>query len=114
LPVSEALRFEYSIRSKKLISSSMGIHESQSLLWERMVGLSEPFWEFLTPRMKESFSNIPKDITSQQFYRAFNKSKPGFIRVESDEVTYPMHIILRYEIERDLIEGSLFSNYDSN
>ncbi|KAF9934101.1 hypothetical protein FBU30_003382 [Linnemannia zychae] len=88
---------------------SLGIHESQSLLWERMVGLGMPFWTYALPLLKEKF---PEDealqaITVDQFYLAFNRVEPGFIRIESDEVTYPMHIILRYEIEKALIEGDI-------
>ncbi|KAL1915496.1 uncharacterized protein VTP21DRAFT_6620 [Calcarisporiella thermophila] len=94
LPVSQALSF--------------GIHESQSLLWERMVGLSRPFWQYFLPKLQSQFpDNITDSITTEQFYRAINISEPGFIRVGSDEVTYPMHIILRYEIERDLLNSKM-------
>ncbi|ORZ27762.1 M32 carboxypeptidase Taq metallopeptidase peptidase [Lobosporangium transversale] len=97
LPVSQAL--------------SLGIHESQSLLWERMVGLSEPFWTYVLPLLKEQFQEPSHEnlqsITPHQFYNAFNRVEPGFIRIEADEVTYPMHIILRYEIEKALVEGDI-------
>jgi len=93
LPVSEAL--------------SMGIHESQSLFWERMIGLSFPFWKHYFSKVKDHFSQIPSEISVEQFYKAINEVEPGFIRVESDEVTYPMHIILRYELEKGLIEGTI-------
>ncbi|KAF9139519.1 hypothetical protein BG015_001999, partial [Linnemannia schmuckeri] len=88
---------------------SLGIHESQSLLWERMVGLSKPFWTYALPLLKEKF---PEDthlqsVTVDQFYLGFNRVEPGFIRIEADEVTYPMHVILRYEIEKALIEGDI-------
>jgi len=88
---------------------SMGLHESQSLLWERMVGLSEPFQSYLLPRLKEYFPDvIPAEATPEMLYRALNTVKfPSMVRVESDELTYTMHIILRYEIERALIDGSL-------
>uniref|UniRef100_A0A7S0WIZ3 Carboxypeptidase n=1 Tax=Pyramimonas obovata TaxID=1411642 RepID=A0A7S0WIZ3_9CHLO len=93
LPVNEAL--------------SMGIHESQSLLWERMVCLQPAFSKYLLPRMRSLFpDDIPASATAQQLYEALNVVRtPSLIRVESDEVTYPMHIILRYEIERALMEG---------
>ncbi|KAF9202230.1 hypothetical protein BGZ49_007589 [Haplosporangium sp. Z 27] len=95
LPVSEAL--------------SMGVHESQSLLWERMVGLSKPFWEYALPLIKEHFPSHEKlqTVTPAQYYKAFNRVEPGFIRVEADEVCYPMHIITRYEIEKALVEGEI-------
>jgi len=86
---------------------SMGIHESQSLCWERMVGLSLPFWEHYWPKVKEAFPQIPEATTVEQFYKAVNLVKPSLIRVEADEVTYPMHIILRFEIEKGLMEGTI-------
>jgi carboxypeptidase Taq len=86
---------------------SMGIHESQSLTWERMVGLSPSFWEHFTPIVKEHFSTIPSNVTSKDMWKAINEVKFGLIRVEADEVTYPMHIILRYELERGLMDGSI-------
>jgi len=89
------------------VALSMGIHESQSLCWERMVGLSFGFWEHYWPKLKELFPQIPSTITVDQFYKAINLVKPSFIRVEADEVTYPMHIILRYEIEKGLMNGSI-------
>lgn len=86
---------------------SMGIHESQSLLWERMVALSEPFSTYLYPKIKQHFPQFP-DKDARALYEAQNVMKdPSFIRVESDELTYPMHIILRYEIEKGLLDGSI-------
>ncbi|KAG0231001.1 M32 carboxypeptidase Taq metallopeptidase peptidase [Mortierella sp. GBAus27b] len=95
LPVSQAL--------------SLGLHESQSLFWERMVGLSKPFWTYVLPLLKEQFPERQDlhSVTPDQYYKAFNRIEPGFIRVEADEVTYPMHIILRYEIEKALVEGDI-------
>ncbi|KAF9351632.1 hypothetical protein BGX26_010410 [Mortierella sp. AD094] len=97
LPVSEAL--------------SMGVHESQSLLWERMVALSKPFWEYTLPLVKEHFQGPSHEklqtVTPEEYYKAFNRVQPGFIRIEADEVCYPMHIITRYEIEKALIEGDI-------
>ncbi|PRP78168.1 peptidase M32 carboxypeptidase Taq metallopeptidase [Planoprotostelium fungivorum] len=85
----------------------MGVHESQSLLWERMVGLSEPFWKLYWPKLVKAFPQIDSSVPADDFYRLINEVRAGFIRVESDEVTYPMHIIVRYEIERDLLAGRI-------
>jgi len=85
----------------------MSLHESQSLLWERHVGLSKKFWERHTKTIQKAFPHIPSNLTSNDMYLASNEVKPVFIRVESDEVTYPMHVILRYEIERGLFSGSI-------
>ncbi|KAL4428286.1 hypothetical protein ABPG75_002375 [Micractinium tetrahymenae] len=86
----------------------MGVHESQSLLWERMVGLSRPFAAYLLPLMRQYFPQLPADKTPDDLYAALNIVKhPSMIRVESDEVTYPLHIILRYELEKALIEGKI-------
>ncbi|KAF9908749.1 hypothetical protein EC991_009559 [Linnemannia zychae] len=88
---------------------SVGIHESQSLLWERMVELSKPFWTYSLPLLKEQFADHEnlQDVTVDQIYFAFNRVEPSLIRLDADEVTYPMHIILRYEIEKALIEGEI-------
>lgn len=86
---------------------SMGIHESQSLLWERMVGLSRPFQHFLLPKIREFFPTFP-EVTPEALYLAQNTIRePSLIRVEADEVTYTMHVILRYEIERGLIDRTI-------
>mmetsp|Transcript_64448 Transcript_64448/g.158610 ORF Transcript_64448/g.158610 Transcript_64448/m.158610 type:complete len:567 (+) Transcript_64448:56-1756(+) len=91
LPVSESL--------------GMATHESQSLLWERMVGQSLPFWKWATPIVHKYFPHT-KDVTAEQFYRFHNIVKPSLIRVDADEVTYPLHVILRFEIERGVLDGS--------
>lgn len=85
----------------------MSLHESQSLLWERHVGLSKSFWERYWPVIQTRFPHLPKEISSEQVYLAVNQVEAGFIRVESDEVTYPMHIIIRFEIEKGLFDGSI-------
>lgn len=74
-----------------------------------MVGLSKPFWAYTLPLLKEEFPEHEdlQSVTSERFYNAFNRVEPGFIRIEADEVTYPMHIILRYEIEKALVEGDI-------
>lgn len=86
-------------------SVSLGIHESQSRLWENCVGRSRPFWRFFYPMLQQTFPDQLKDVELDPFYAAINRVRPSFIRVEADEVTYNLHIMLRFEIERDLIEG---------
>ncbi len=86
---------------------SLGVHESQSRWWETRIGLNKSFWQYFFPLLKETFKGQLDHITLDQFYRAINKVKPSLIRVEADEVTYPIHVILRFEIEKALIEGSL-------
>jgi carboxypeptidase Taq len=88
-------------------ASSPGIHESQSRLWENLVGRSRPFWRHFYPSLKAVFPEPLKGIDDEMFYRAVNKSQPSFIRVEADEVTYNMHILLRFELEVELLEGKL-------
>ena len=74
----------------------MGVHESQSLLWERMVGLSMPFARYLAPLLQASFPQLPADLSPERVYGAVNVVKfPSMIRVEADEVQYPLHILLR-------------------
>ncbi|KAG0332741.1 hypothetical protein BG004_001120 [Podila humilis] len=88
---------------------SMGLHESQSLFWERMVGLTEPFFGYMLPRLKEQFPEHEslQTVSANQFYKAWNRVEPGFIRVDADEVTYSLHVILRYEVEKALVEGEI-------
>jgi len=86
---------------------SMGTHESQSLFWERHVGLSLPFWNWVTPLLKEKFPEQFDSFSPHDIYGAVNSVSPSLIRVEADELTYPLHVILRYEIEKDIIGGKL-------
>jgi len=86
---------------------SLGIHESQSRFWETRIGQSKYFWKYYLPKLKSAFKGKFDPFTLEAFYRAINKVAPSFIRVEADEVTYPLHIILRFELEKALIEGSL-------
>ena len=86
---------------------SYGVDESQSRLWETLIGRNKPFWKFFYPVLQKTFPSELGSIQLQDFYRAVNKVEPSFIRVEADEVTYCLHIILRFEIEKGLIEGSL-------
>ena len=85
---------------------SMGIHESQSRFWETRIGLSKPFVEYILPVLQKDFPQY-KNITVDTCYKAINIVEPSLIRVEADEVTYPLHVILRFELEKALIEGSL-------
>ena len=86
---------------------SMGVHESQSRFYENIIGRSKPFIEAIFPRMQEIFPARLGEVTSEQFYRAVNKSEPSLIRVEADELTYCLHVMVRYEIEKQLIGGTL-------
>ena len=86
---------------------SMGTHESQSLFWERHVGLGLPFWTWATPLLKDKFPEKFADSSPEQIYGAVNAVCPNLIRVEADELTYPLHVILRYGIEKDVIGGNL-------
>jgi carboxypeptidase Taq len=87
--------------------TSMGVHESQSRLWENLVGRSRTFWSFYYPRLREAFPEALGDTDLQTFYRAINEVKPSEIRVEADELTYNLHILLRFELEISLIEEDL-------
>ncbi len=89
--------------------ASLGIHESQSRLWENHVGRSRSFWKFHYPRVLQIFPEAFQGITEEKFYRAVNKIKPSLIRTESDELTYHFHVMIRYEIEKMLIQGDLKS-----
>merc|ERR1719446_1468956 len=88
------------------VALSMGTHESQSLLWERMVLQSRPFWEYAAPKLHARFP-FTQEASADDFYRTYNRVSPGPIRVEADEVSYPLHVVLRYEIERALFKGEL-------
>lgn len=87
--------------------SSMSLHESQSRFYENMIGRSKEFVEFIYPKMQEIFREQLTDVTAEQFYRAINKVKPSLIRTQADEVTYALHVMVRYEIEKQLFAGTL-------
>ncbi len=87
--------------------TSMGVHESQSRMWENLVGRSRGFWSHYYPKLQGTFPEPLRDVEPEQFYRAINAVSPSEIRVEADEVTYNLHILLRFELEVALIEGSL-------
>jgi carboxypeptidase Taq len=89
---------------------SLGIHESQSRLWENCVGRSKSFWKFFFPYLQNTFPDQLSKIDLQTFYGAINLIKPSLIRVEADELTYNLHILLRFEIEKEVIEGNLEVN----
>jgi carboxypeptidase Taq len=102
------LGFDPKLRGTSLADgASMGIHESQSRLWENVIGRSLPFWEGLFPLLQGRFSEQLKDVSAQEFYRGVNDVRPSLIRVDADEVTYSLHIILRYELEKRLFSGEL-------
>jgi carboxypeptidase Taq len=88
-------------------ATSLGLHESQSRFWENMVGRSRAFWERNLAEVKEAFPAQLSDVSLDQFVRAANLVEPSLIRVEADEVTYHLHVFLRFEIELALVRGEL-------
>ena len=87
--------------------TSAGVHESQSRLWENLVGRSRPFWRYTYPRLQAVFPEQLGDIPLDAFYRAINTVQPSLVRVDADEVTYNLHVIIRFELELALLEGAL-------
>ena len=87
--------------------TSLGMHESQSRLWENLVGRSLGFWKHYYPRLQQFFPDRLGVVSLDNFYRAINRVSPSLIRVEADEVTYNLHIMLRFELETALIDRSL-------
>ncbi len=86
--------------------ASMGVHESQSRFYENMVGRSRSFWQYFYPEAQKKFDQF-KDVTLAEFYKGLNTVEPSLIRIEADELTYSLHIIIRYEIEKALFNGDL-------
>lgn len=86
---------------------SMGVHESQSRFYENLIGRSRPFLQAIFPKMQEFFPRQLGQVTAEQFYRAVNRAQPSLIRIEADELTYCLHVMVRYEIEKQLIAGRL-------
>ena len=86
---------------------SLGVHESQSRLWENVVARSRPFWEHYYPALQRTFAHQLGSVPVDIFYRAINKVEPSLIRTDADEVTYNLHIMLRFELELKLLEGRL-------
>lgn len=87
--------------------TSAGVHESQSRLWENLVGRSRPFWEHYYPHVQEQFADALGDISLDQFYRGINKVSRSLIRVDADELTYNLHVMLRFDLELEMLEGNL-------
>ncbi|HEY4690509.1 MAG TPA: carboxypeptidase M32 [Anaerolineae bacterium] len=87
--------------------TSLGVHESQSRLWENVVGRSRAFWTHFYPTLQKYFPTQLGNVSLDTFYRAINKVTPSLIRVEADEVTYNLHIMLRFELEQELLEGKV-------
>jgi carboxypeptidase Taq len=83
--------------------TSLGMHESQSRMWENLVGRSLSFWRFFFPRLQELFPDAVKGYDAERWYREVNAVEPSLIRVEADEATYNLHILLRFELEQDLL-----------
>jgi carboxypeptidase Taq len=86
---------------------SAAVHESQSRLWENVVGRSLPFWRWFYPRVREAFPEKFGDVPMESFHGAVNRPRRSFIRVDSDETSYGLHIILRFELEQELVSGRL-------
>ncbi len=87
--------------------ASLAVHESQSRMWENLVGRGKPFWRAFLPRLKAFFPSQLGDVDLETFYAAINKVERSFIRVDADEATYNLHIMLRFELEIAMMEGSL-------
>ncbi len=85
---------------------SLGVHESQSRLWENIVGRSRPFWEHFYPSLHQQFPELGS-LSAEGFYKAVNKVEASFIRVEADELTYNLHILTRFELECDVLTGDM-------
>lgn len=88
-------------------AASLGLHESQSRMWENVIGRSRGFWEYFLPRLAERFPSQLAGVGLEEFYRAVNRVEPSFIRTEADEVTYNLHIFLRFELEQAMLDGDL-------
>jgi carboxypeptidase Taq len=88
-------------------SASLGIHESQSRMWENQVGRSREFWVYFFPQLRRIFRDETDGITLDDFYGAMNWVSPSYIRVEADEATYNLHIMLRFELERPILRGEI-------
>jgi carboxypeptidase Taq len=87
--------------------ASLALHESQSRMWENLVGRGRPFWRGFYPELRRVFPDQFGDVELETFYRAINKVKPSLIRIHADEATYSLHIILRFELEQQIIDGTV-------
>jgi carboxypeptidase Taq len=89
------------------LAISLGIHESQSRLWENFVGRGRAFWRFFWPKVRSTFASETAGVSDEDWYRAINDVRPSFIRTESDETTYNLHILLRFELEQAMLTGEV-------
>jgi carboxypeptidase Taq len=94
-------------RTPLCMGASSTLHESQSRLWENVVGRSLPFWSWFYPRVQATFPDRLADVSLQSFHRAVNRARRSFVRVDADETSYGLHLILRFELEQELISGRL-------
>jgi carboxypeptidase Taq len=94
-------------RSPLATGCSSALHESQSRLWENVIGRSLPFWRWFYPQFRDGFAGVLADVSLERFHRAINRPRPSLIRVDADETTYGLHIILRFELEQELLFGGL-------
>ncbi len=94
-------------RSPLATGCSSALHESQSRLWENVVGRSLPFWRWYYPQFRDGFASVLAGVSLERFHRAINRPRPSLIRVDADETTYGLHIILRFELEQELLFGGL-------
>ncbi len=85
--------------------ASLGVHESQSRMWENLVGRGRPAWTFFYPRLQGLFTTQLGGVTFDRFYQVINRVQPSFIRIQADELTYNLHILVRFELEMALLEG---------
>jgi carboxypeptidase Taq len=85
--------------------ASLSVHESQSRLWENLVGRSLPFWRFFYPRVQEAYGDRLAGVDVDRFVAGINRVRPWFIRIKADEVTYGMHVMLRFELEQEIVNG---------
>ena len=88
-------------------SVSLGIHESQSRMWENLVGRSRAFWSHFFPAAQKIYPEALQDVSPDEFYFAVNDVRPSLVRVEADEATYNLHILIRFELEQDLLHDDL-------
>lgn len=89
----------------------MAMHESQSRFLENYIGRSKAFWEVLYPRLQKQFPEQLENVSMEQFYEMLHIAQPSFIRTEADELTYPIHILIRYELEKEIFDGTV--DYDN-
>ena len=94
-------------RTPLLDGASLGVHESQSRMWENIIGRSLPFWKHYAGKLRALFPEQLKSVSAEQIHQAINRVRPSLIRTEADECTYNLHVIIRFEIEVGLVEGAL-------